>query len=874
MTGIIHPFLYEIDASLLENRTIVRYSMPSGIYNAIKEAQGISTDHAMAFSGLQAVLGWAAPSVDLVGIAAPSPGAQKTLTMTAIDPAKSAEEMRREIKVAISIWLGIVVPKKATKITAMLNDGKSARGTACNVQPIRAVLSWNGACASPADFALFDLISLIAARALEGRVLNRDTPDEGKLILSGAQQNLYFGKALLRHEPSRVDKKRSTGWWTELFNVAAVSTPESRNLRVAINVGIRNFGEIHEARLGRHRARYMDVFLPADSALAPGSGRIRCVELATTRRDWWNAGRGQTEKESADRRVLRTILGMSGLEFDEATLGLTPLLGESICLYPRFGTVHGDQWAPGGTGVPHPEREEYLTFLDEHLSASGFTRVRMERIAKRGSKDKLVTVLDNEPADLQTALSRRFGDNGATLALLQSRPKGNELFDNAIRAVVGEPRSIIDNVWTFDDELSLRIQHGPAGPLAQILDPIDETKVASFPKHLQYRVRDSIRDERDKAARDGMAAYLDRTFQLLPPSWMGLVEMNAALAEDTERDPYLLTYQTIAKGKGVAQVRLYDPEGDQNSDAASTEDATSDTDSFAYRNSILDLFRSAGVSPVKNQEIRLAAWWVINLNDRTGERQAGAKGRFCTPIYIGCDKGAISVCLMGRDDNPIHCSYPEAVRLIATGEVANLKFRKADEQSTRIAQFLAQATPRDGKRTVLFVEATNIRTAIPGFRNSGQFAFDRLQLGNVGGAAPTREILPADGLSIVRITDEPAKVPCYWVEQSVQGTTAGIFQEPNAIRTYWVSRGLPTPLQLSARMANKKSRHERGLGQYKHRRFPSLSEVTVVVKGEHDDVLDLVSLTRAMMQCHIATDEKTILPFPLHEGFLLSGAAR
>lgn len=873
MTGIIHPYLYEIDAASLENRKVVRYSMPAGVYNAIKEAQGGVADHAMAFSGLQAVLGWAAPSVDLVGISGPSRIAQKTLMLTAIDPAKSSDEIRREIEVAVSIWLGIVVPEKATEITAMLTDGRSARGAACVEQTIRAALTWNGACACPADFALFDLISLVAARALEDQVLNRETPNEGKLVLSGAQQSLYFGKSLQRYEPSRVDRKRGTGWWTELFNVAAVSTPESRNLRVAINVGTRNFGEIHEARLGRHRARYMDVFVPANPALAPGSGRIRCVELATTRRDWWNAGRGEKGRESPDRRVLKTILGMSGLDFDEAALGLKPLVGESIGLYPRFGTVHGDQWAPGGTGVSHPEREEYLAFLDEHLGASGFTRVRMERVTKRGPKS-LVTPLGDEPADLQAALSRRFGNAGATMSLLQSRPNGAKLFDDAIQAVLGEPRSISDSTWTFGDGFSLCVRHGPAGPFAQLLDAIDETKVVNTPKHLQYKVKDAIRDERDTVARENMVAYLDNAFQTLPPAWMGLVEMNEALAEDGERDPYLLAYQTIAKKGGVAQVKLFNPEGDQELDSLDGEDSAVGSDSFAYQNSILDLFRSAGVSPVQDQQIRLSAWWVINLNDRAGDRQAGAKGGFCTPLYIECDNGSISVCLMGRDDEPVRCTYSEAIRLIATGNVANLKFVKSEEQSTRIAQFLAQATPRDGRRTVLFVEATNIRAAVPGFRNSGQFAFDRLQLGNVGGAAPVREILPSDGLSIVRITDESAKAPCYWVEQNTQGTTTGIFREPSATRTYWISRGLPTPLQISARQANKKSRHDQGAGQYKHRRFPSLSEVTVVVKSEDESVWDLVALTRAMMQCHIATDEKTILPFPLHEGALLAGAAR
>lgn len=874
MTGIIHPYLYEIDAALLENHTVIRYSMPASIYNAVKEAQNISSDHAMAFQGLQAVLGWAAPSVDLVAIPHSSPGAQKTLTLTAIDPVKSPDEIRREIEVAISIWLGIVVPKKAPAIAAMLNDGRSTRGAVCIEQPIRAALSWNGACASPADPALFDLISLLAARALEGQVLNRETPDEGKLVLSGAQRNLYYGKALLRHEPSRVDRKRGTGWWTELFNVAAVSTPESRNLRVAVNIAIRNFSEIHEARLGRYRDRYMDIFLPANPSLAPGSGRIRCVELATTRRDWWNAGCGQTRRESADRRVLRTILGMSGLEIDEGVLGLKPLIGKSISLYPRFGTVHGDKWAPGGTGVPHPEREEYLVFLDEQLGAAGFRRVSMKRIAKRAPKDKLARALGGKPADLQAALSRRFGHTGATLTLLQSRPNGAKLFDDSIRAVLGDPQSITGDTWTFGNGLSLDVRHGPAGPFAQMLDALDETKLNSVPKHLQHKVKDSIREERDNGACEHMATYLGRTFQALPPSWMGLVEMNEALEEDAERDPYLLAYQVIARSNGVAQVKLFDPEGTQDMDFVDSEAPTSNAESFAYQNSILDLFRSAGVSPVQDQEVRFAAWWVISSNDQPIERQAGAKGGFRTPLYIECDNGVISVCLMGRDDDPIQCSYPEAMRLIAKGEVANLKYRKAEEQSIRIAQFLARATPRDGRKTVLFVEATNIRTAVPGFRNSGQFAFDRLPLGNVGGAAPMREILPNDRLSIVRITDEPAKAPCYWVEQSIQGTTTGIFREPDATRTWWISRGLPTPLQLSARMANKKSRHDQGAGKYKHRRFPSLTEVTVVVKGEHEDVWELVTLSRAMMQCHIATDEKTILPFPLHEGSLLSKAAR
>lgn len=873
MTGIIHPYIYEIDTARLENRTLIRYAMPLDAYNAIKEAQGIPSDRAMDLGGLQAVLGWAAPSIDRVGISELPRTTTKTLTLLAIDPVKSPEEICQDIEVALSIWLGIVLPSKSSEISDLLTKGKSNKKNPCVVESIPTSLKWNGACANPDDPTLFDLISLIGARALEGQILNQETPDEGNLVLSGAQRSLYYGKSLLRFAPSRVDRKRSPGWWTELFNIAAISTPESRNLRLVINVSIRNFGEIHGSRLGRHHDRYADVFLPANAALAPGSDRIRCIEISTTRRDWWNAARGEVGQESKDRRVMKALLEMSGLKVDDVELGLKPVIGEIVSLYPRFGTVHGDQWAPGGTGVSHPEREEYLAFLDEHLGAAGFTRIKVDRVTKRGSREKLVTPIGKGQEDLQAAVSRRFGDTGATVCLLQSRPEGARLFHEAIRSVLGEPSSISEERWTFKSGLSLCVRHCPAGPFAQLLDAADESKMAGVKKQLHYKIKESIRQDRDKLARGNMTAYLNHALPSLPPGWMGLVEMNEALVEENTRDPYLLAYQTIAGNHGVAQVRLFNPEGLGVTNESEDQDSA-DPDVFAYQNSILDLFRSAGVSPVANQQIRLAAWWVINLNDRPGERQAGAKGGFCTPAYIECDNGSISVSLMLPNFKPIRSTYSEAVRKLATGEVANLKFKKAHEQSTLMAQFFAEATPRDGRRTVLFVETTNIRKVIPGISNSGGFAFDRLPLGNVGGAAPVREILSSEGLSIVRITNETAKAPSYWVELNTQGTTAGIFQEPNANRTYWISRGLPTPLQISARLANKKSRHDQGAGQYKHRRFPSLSEVTIVVKNDLEDILTLVTLTRSLMQCHIATDEKTILPFPLHEGSLLSGAAR
>ncbi|NMG42650.1 DUF3893 domain-containing protein [Aromatoleum toluvorans] len=879
MTAAIHPYLYEIDAGILLDRRIVRYSLPLGIYGAIKEAQGVEVDRNANIAGLSAVLGWAAPSVDLVGIEAESYGEPTSITLIAIDPASSVDEIRREIEVAVAIWLGIVLPDKSSAIIAMLQDGRSLRGKPCKEVTIDPRVTWNGACPVPKDPALFNLITLAAARALEGKAVNEGTCNEGVLVSSGPQRSLYSGKTLLRYEPSRVERKSGPGWWTELFSVAAVSTPESDKLRVSVNVGIRNFGSVHAARLSWTRARSMDVFLPVDPALNTGAGRMRCVDLATTRQDWRNASEGKNGNDSADRRVLKAILGMSGIPFDEAELGMSSIIGDRVGLYPRFGTVHGDQWAPGGTGLPSPERAAYLDNLDRHLGAAGFHRVDMERVTRKGPRTRAVVGIGGTPAELRAALGRSahsLDKSGEShLVLLKARESGTDLVSQAVCKTIGNPDEVIGNRWHYSEGPSLVIDTIPAGSLAEMVDDIDRTRLAGLAKEKRWKVEKYLLDARDKQARQAMREYLDSQQPVPVGPWMALLEMNKALRERSARDPYLLTYQVISERQGVAQVRLFDPDDDRADVGTDQEDAEEDPDQLAYQNAFLDLLRAYGVCPVERQDVRLAAWWMIDVHGRQ-EYQAGERGGLATPVYVECHGGTISVCLLGPDESVHRCSYPEAIRRISMREVLNLRTAKKMERTARVGQFFAQATPRDRYPTVLFVEATNIRQSVPGLQNSLNFQFDALRLGAVGGAAPIREISPEDNIAIVRITDEAAKAPCYWVEGNVQGTTAGVFKEPTSERTYWVSRGLPTPLQrsLATVSANKKSRHESGAGQLKHRRFPSLSEVSVMVKGKNDDALGLVLLTRQMMQCHIATDERTILPFPLHEAGLLAGAVR
>lgn len=881
MTATLHPFVYEMDLSKIRDRRIVEFAMPPRAYAALKEVQGITgPDNNVNMGGLAAVLGWSAPSVDLLKIDFHRGLRQKTLCLWMIDSTKPLDLLRKEVEAALSIWLGLILPGKAESVVKMLADADSAKAwTEICVDP---TINWSGACPNPTDNRLFDLLTLFAARSLENRPLNKGTVDEGLLISSGPQKSLYAGKKMLRSPPTMIEKRTGAGWWTEVFSIAVISTPERKNLRVAVNISIRNFADIDEKGLSSARSRNVDIFLPADPVLTGGSRRTRCVSLETTRNDWLKAVREQPNEHDYERRVLKSILEMAGVQLPEADLGLKHIITDAISVYPRFGTVHGDKWAPGGTGVAHPERHEYLDFLDQHLSESGFERIRLSKISKRGSKSIPLKVYEQTPQLLRGATLRSVDQLSPSGELnfihYQSRAASDALLRETLSTIFGKPASEDGDRWLYPDGLELRLSHQQSGQLAELLQPIDESSLESVPKSARQRVRKALLADRDAEAKRQMISFVGKEVEVRSKPWLALVEMPDGIKKDAWRDPYLLTYQAVAAQRGVAQVRLFDPalnlDRQPDPDTESDISKKRDVEQIVYENAVLDLLRSAGVSPIEGSGIRLCAWWVIDRNG-SQEWQAGERPGICTPVHVEWEDSRIVVYLLDRNEQVVKCTYSEAISFLATGSAANLlQYKKSQERAAKIGQFFAATTKKDGVRTMVFAAATNIRAYVPGLSNGRPFGFDSLQLGEVGGAAPAMTITPADEISIIRISDEPAKAPCYWVGGNTQGTTAGLFQEPGAERTFWLSRGLTTALHLGANHANQTSRHGTGGPRYKPRRFPTLSEVSVVVRGRQESVLDLLTMTRTLMSAHIATDERTILPFPLHEAGLLGGASK
>ncbi len=868
------PFLYSYDIANLRDRVAVRYSMPFRAYEALKQAQEITTPKNAYIGGLAAVLGWAAPSVDLVTFEpVEENNYAKTLCFWMIDPSESIETLKNQADIALEIWLGLALSKDSfSQVQNKLHDGRFSSGGGCIPFPIDSALKSGGTCAKPKDNRMYSLLTLFAARQLEGAIINQGMVEEGELISTGPQNDLYSGKSLMRYRPGQIEKGTRSGLWSEIFTAVALNTPEQNNLRIAVNVGIRNFGDINPAALHKQKSRYVDIFIPSDQVLSNNVRRMRCVELELMRSDYSNST-SKSNETSRERKILLKLMEMSGVRDVPEELGLTPFELNGFSLYPRLGSNHGDKYALAGTGIPNPERENYLQLLDDRLLPAGFERIKFNN--RSFKHDRSLKAIDSASA-LRNAVAIAAADmpGGFRLAHFVNGYKDEDSAKGALLELFGEPKQAtpIDSTSVeikYEDDFQFIYQKIEAGSLADKVPKIDETALAQVPvenKSKRWSIKQHLQKEAAEAARKNIKNHVSQFTPATDSLWAALVEMPKFLQEEPARDPFLLNYAVLAEQGAVTQTKLTD----LDDVAIETDEKAIKVKRLIYENAICDLLRSAGVSPLVSDQVRLAGWWILARNDRSFDKRPGELDGLTTPLYADCINGQLRVCILNEDERVEWLSYSQALILIAQRKVFDLsKIKNFSEQVTRVEQFFAAATPNDGIPTVIFSEATNIRRFIKGLSNDA-LQFNTLNLGGVGGATAQRAMQSGKAISLIRITNEARKSPCYWVSERKQGVAKGFFQEQGAENVFWLNRGLTDALQQGHSWANTISRHEEAHSKkFAHRRFPSLSEVAVILKGEGMEADQLASITRKAMQFHLATDEETLLPFPLHELYVI-----
>lgn len=860
MKSQLHPMVYEFDVPALGDVEIKTFYLPEQIYKYVLEKQGLKDNYNPDLGGLSAILGWAASDIDLVTIDKNKNG-QKTLVLWALNSNIELTILHEQIIRALHLWLSFTGTGEPNEVQNLFERNSKTMLSSWIIENIDTTLNTTRTCVFPNNYRVFDILTLIGSKALEGELINQGTPWEGELVSEGPVRTLYPGKQLLRYKPSIIqnDNGNQKGLWTECIKVFSLSSPEKSRLRIGVKFSIRNYIEVHPARLSKDKARKLDIFIPSDQHLSPGASRMRCISLDIKKTDYLVAINEVQKDFSNDRKVINSITEFSGIKTEPEEIGMRPILNDKLMMLPRFGSGHGDKWAPAGTGTAHPDKENYLSMLDKLFEQSGFTRITVDKKSNRLGSPKLNRVESKE--DILDSVLRTINSLGLdflSILVFQSRKCTPDLVNNAIADVLG-PSEVAGGRMVFKNELILKLKFVPSGQLDQLVEDVNQEKI----KALDWRVR-SKEFNRQRSIKSGEAQtlidnHISEHVDGINGPWLALVEMNQVLKDKYEsRDPYNLVYAGISKHGGVAQVTLYD---------SNSKDEIQDNDKYIYEHCILDLIRSLGAPAIQNKNIRLSAWTVVNTNT-VYSYKPGKKMGVITPLYAQFDGEQLLVSFLKSENEIVSLPYSKAIREISLGnfyDVRQLKFRA--NQIAKIEQFYADVVPNDGVETLTFVNATNIRSFVKGFTNGQGLEIDNLELGKIGDAAPVRVIGPSDKNTFVRIATEVEKMPSYWVENSAQGAPSGVYQEPESERTFWITRGLPTPTQQGSKHTNKVSRYEMSGDQFKNRYSPSLSEIFVQVLGEYEkDVENVVGLTRSLMRSHITTDkDQTILPFPLHE---------
>ncbi|HEX6706077.1 MAG TPA: RNaseH domain-containing protein [Albitalea sp.] len=883
----IDPFLFEYEGPL-PTGDLLTYVMPPAAYEALKAAQEKQPSHNADIRGLEAVLAWAAPGVDICGIAPVEPGQPgRSLQLLCYAPQSPFEQVRQEVDNALALWIGLAVPPEhSEKIHRMLQDGRTAK-TAWRTSQIGMEVFQQGACPVPRDGRLFDLLSVAASRALEGLALPGTSGDR-RLLATGPGESLYSGKMLVGFHPHAVERASGDvrGHWTELMRVAAMSTPEQRHLRVAVAVSIRNYLPIHPASFKPDGSRTLDVFLQPDLFLSQQSKRTRALSIPIQRRDLHALSDASATSASPALAVLRRILALSDVSEQaliDARGQLVAHFGRKASLMPTAGSYHGDRWLPGQTGVGAPDRESYLDLIRGPLEAAGFRAVRVHRRAPPRLKSLSPVEDAKNPQELLQKLVLQQlrllnGEDTLHVALLSPRLQAHNEIAAALTDLLGAAEVQSERRSEFASGLKVDLHCVEAGPFATRLPDAavaaaEEIAAQNIPKARQAQVERECARAIGKARTLEMQGHLDRVLPKSKGVWLCVLEMDTRLRDEPAQDPYLLAYRVLAQRNILPQVVLFDP------DQTVREDEDEGDATHKLRSALRDLLRALGVVYVDPascpQGMQLEGWFVANFNANLFDRRPGARrDRLVLPMAVRFANGTLLASVPGADRTSPWQPYAKALLALYAGDFQDTQDLRRDALQASVGQFFASLL-NEGGSNITFCDATNIRQYLPALGN-GKLRFGELAVGQVGGAAVVATARDGESRTIVRLLLDPDKSPTYHVPGNASGITTGTFAEPGATRTFWLSRGLPTALQTSVaiRTANRSSRYDENKRNLKARRFPSLTEVCIPVLGADQQADQVMALTRRAMLLHASTDEATILPCPLHEARLLAEALR
>jgi hypothetical protein len=859
------PFLFDVD---LEQLAKLRYrvcALPPKLYDAIRDAQGIERGRKPRLTGLDAVVGWAAPIVDALGEWRDPRANANTLRFISLDCDRPADNMEKQLRRCIALWLGLSCPpEKASALAAMLEPGSGRNASliwsAPKAFPTRLVAG--GTSASPQDPLLFDLITIAAARQLESQVINENTPHEGRLILTNPHLYSSQGQKLIRSRPSPADLARSEFgvYFTEVFTLRPRTDPDRKIIQLTVNVSTRTYGN---GLPSRDRRRHLDLFVKPNNYFGEGSERARSIELGVHYKDI------DRDKENdsniwarGDRVWIDEIIKHDFPNRQWSGLGVRSIQMDDFAIMIRRGPGHGDKTIVGA-GVSGVERLQYLKVLEQRLAQVGMKRVALERVKHQQSTPKSLKLHRvSSPSDRRAqilASGLTTGDHTLHICLLQQDSEGLPKLDQSMDEVLGPVESKEQDRRQYPDGLKVAVHVAPAGVASESLPLRAELALAAdLSEEARKRIVKAEEARHVDAQLRRIEAHIKASFDTVPRPAPLIIEMDARTRDEPRQDPYSLNYEAGQRLGFAVQAKLVaEAKADEN------PDETSKAELAKSINVLLDVLRSSGVSALQAHNLEIHGWWML---------KSWFKGdRLESPCRVMQRGSRLSVALLEPGGDIVEVDYPKAQTLVGLGQVFNLSSRSREEKVATAERFFARVLPHTAQKALIFAEGDNLRQYVRGLQNR-HLTPDLLEFGRAGAASALASLRSGGNHSLVRISAEAGNRPAYVVDGNKGGVTAGLFREASSTRVFWVVRRLITAqdLDLSARRARTTSRFDPEAKRLSsvNRNFPAMTEIYPLVIGAGLQADQLAFLTRQALGVHMSMRwqrDEAVLPFPLHE---------
>lgn len=859
------PFLFDVDLEQLATLHYRVCALPPKLYDAIRDAQGIERVRKPRLAGLDALVGWAAPVVDALGEWRDPLANANTLRFVSLDCDSPNDTMEKQLRRCMALWLGLSCPPaKASALVAMLEPGTGRQTglvwSAPKAFPTRLVAG--GASAVPQDNLLFDLITIAAARQLENQAINKDTPHEGRLILTNPHLYSSQGQKLIRSRPSLDDPTRSESgiYFTEVFTLRPRTDPDRKIIQLTVNVSTRTYGN---GRPSRDRRRHLDLFLKPNNYFGEGSERARSIELAVHYADI------DRDKENdlntwarGDRAWIDEIIKHDFPNRQWGELGVKSIQTDDLAIMIRRGAGHGDKTIVG-SGISGVERHEYLKLLEQRLAQIAMQRVTLERVKHQRSIPKALrlhrvsSTSDRRAQILASGLTS--GDHTLHLCLLQQDTEGLTKLDQSIDEVLGPTESKGPNERQYPDGLKVTVHVASSGPASESLPLRAELMLApDISEAARKRIIQNEEARHIEAQRQRIESHISASFEKVPRPAPLIIEMDARTRDEPRQDPYSLNYEAGQRLGFAVQAKLVaEAKADENPDEAPKAELAKSI------NVLLDVLRSSGVSALQAHSHEIHGWWML---------KSWFKGdRLESPCRIQQSGSRLSVALLESGEDIVEVDYTKAQGLVSLGQVFNLSGHSREEKIAITERFFSRVLPNTAQKALIFAEADNLRQYVRGLQNRF-LKPDLLEFGRVGAANALASLRSGGNHSLVRISTEAGNRPAYVVEGNKGGVTAGLFKEASSARVFWVVRRLITAqdLDLSARRARTTSRFDPEAKRLTsvNRNFPAMTEIYPLIIEAGLNADQLAFLTRQALGVHMSMRwqrDEAVLPFPLHE---------